>query len=139
MKFVAGKRPEWKGKPKASPLDSDIDFQKLRSMIIGGQMKPFQEAGIKVHDVEDGKRLNTKNPARLVRDHLRRILMEANLKPDYVITCRQTADPGVWGVWVVHEPREMAVGNKRMSPAHSGAKDRGCTRHPAGQEPEPIA
>jgi hypothetical protein len=107
-----GKQPEWKGKPKASPLDTDMEFQKLRNMIISGQMKPFQQAGIKVHDDVDGKRLKTKNPARLVRDHLNRILKKANLSPDYVVTCRQTSTPGESGIWVTHEPREMATTGK---------------------------
>src|SRR5579859_1813577 len=106
MKFVAGKRPKWKSKPKASSLDTDEEFLKLLTMILGGQMKPFQEAGIKVHEETDSKRFKTKNPARLVRDHLRRMLKEANLEPDYRITCRQTATPGEWGIWVLREPRD---------------------------------
>jgi hypothetical protein len=122
MKFIIGKPPEWKGKPKASPLDTDVDFLKLRTMILSGQMKPFQEAGIKVHDEVDGKRLKTKNPARLVRDHLRRILKDAHMEPDYVITCRQTSTPGEWGVWVLHEPRESAVGTKRIKSSENDGR-----------------
>jgi hypothetical protein len=112
MKFVAGKRPEWKGKPKASPLDTDVDFLQLRTMILGGRMKPFEEAGMLIHESTDGVRLNAKNPARLVRDHLRRILKESKLEPDFEITCRLTATPGEWGVWVKHLPREMALSEK---------------------------
>ena len=108
MKFVVGEPPKWKGKPKASPLDTDPAFLALRTLILSGNMKPFQEAGIRVHELEDGRRLKTKHPARLVRDRLRRVLQEAHIEPDYVITCRQTDNPGEWGIWVLHEPRDSA-------------------------------
>jgi hypothetical protein len=36
-------------------------------------------------------------------------LREASLEPDFIITCRQTSTPGEWGVWVTHEPRDMAT------------------------------
>jgi hypothetical protein len=109
VRFIGGKKPQWKGKPKTSPLDTDVEFLKLRTTILGGKLKPFEFTGIEVYEEQDSKRLKTKNPARLVRDHLRRILREANLEPDYSITCRETSTPGVWAVVVTHEPREMAV------------------------------
>jgi hypothetical protein len=109
MKFEAGKRPEWKGKPKASPLDTDVEFVKLRNLILTGQMKLPQEAGLKVHEETDCDRLKTKNPARLVRDHLCRTLKDANLAPDYKLTCRQTTTPGEWGIWVTRISREAAA------------------------------
>ena len=76
MKFVVGERPEWKGKPKASPLDTDVEFLQLRNLILQGQMSPFQEAGIKVHEETDGKRLKTRNPAPLafISSHPRRAI-----------------------------------------------------------------
>ena len=76
-------------------------------------MKPFEQAGLFISEIEDGKRLGAKNPARLVRDRLRRLLKETKLEPNFVLTCRQTADPGVWGVWVTYEPRESAIDKQR--------------------------
>jgi hypothetical protein len=128
MIFREGSKPEWKGKPKASPLDTDVVFLKLRNEILQGRFKPFEGKWIEIHDEADGARLQTKNPARLVRDHLRRILKDANLEPDYVVSCRQTATPGVWGVWVVREPRESAVAIKRIEESENDGRRR--TRHP---------
>jgi len=130
MKFIVGKRPEWKSKPKASPLDTDVEFLKLRNAILTGQLKPFEEAGIEVHEDTDGKRLKVKAPARLIRDHLNRMLKETKLEAEYAVTCRQTDTPGVWGVWVLHQPRESTIGVKR---------DGRRTRHPQENELEPIA
>jgi hypothetical protein len=101
MKFVEGNRPEWKGKPKASLLDTDAEFLELRKVILDGKMEPFQEVGVEVDEEADGKRLKTKNPARLVRDRLKRLLKEENLEALYKVTCRQTATPKKWGVWVL--------------------------------------
>lgn len=106
MKFKLGEMPKWKSKPKANPLDADTEFQKLCGVITGNQLKPLQYAGVFVDESVDGKRLKTKNPARLVRDHLRRFLKELHLEADYRVIARQTADPGVWAVGVVLEPRE---------------------------------
>ena len=100
MKFVMGQTPEWAGKPKASPLDDDADFQALRQVIISGSMKPSEEAGLYIHEIEDGKRLGAKNPARMVRDHLNRLLKDNEWEDSYRVTCRLTAQDGVWGVWV---------------------------------------
>jgi hypothetical protein len=100
VKFVIGQTPEWAGKPKASPLDNDADFQALRQAIIGGSMKPGEDAGLYIHETEDGMRLGAKNPARMVRDHLNRLLKDSELENSYRITCRLTAEDGVWGVWV---------------------------------------
>lgn len=124
MRFQTGKAPQWKGKPKASPLDADADYLKLRTKILSGTMKPSEQAGVYIDQAEDGKRLGAKNPARLVRDHLRRLLKETNLEPDFVITCRQTAEPGVWGVWVTYEPREGTVGKQGSHTASQGGRRR---------------
>lgn len=106
MKFQLGQMPKWKSKPKPNPLDADAEFQKLCSVITNGSLKPMQYAGVFINEATDGKRLKTKNPSRLVRDHLRRFLKELNLESDYRVIARQTADPGVWAVGVVLEPRE---------------------------------
>lgn len=108
MRFQTGSKPQWAGKPKTTTLDGDPDFQK-RAKILSNTMKPFEEAGLVVEEKADGERLQTKNPARLVRDHLRRLLKQVNLEADFSITCRQTQEPGVWGVWVRYEPREAAL------------------------------
>jgi hypothetical protein len=108
-----GQHPVWKGKPKLSPLDVHPEFLKMQAAILQGQLRPFEEAGIEIRMTEDGQRLKAKNPARLVRDRLRRVLKEQRLEPDYEITCRLTENPGVWGVWVKHIPRESAYGLKR--------------------------
>lgn len=100
MKFAMGKTPEWKGKPKSSPLDDDADFQKLVSKVTSGAMKQNDEAGLYIHEIEDGKRLGAKNPARMVRDHLNRILRENELEGDYQVTCRRTIENHVWAVWI---------------------------------------
>jgi hypothetical protein len=100
LKFVIGHAPEWAGKPKASPLDDDADFQALRQTIISGSIKPGEQAGLYINEFEGGKRLGAKNPARMVRDHLNRLLKENELENAYRVTCRLTADDRVWGVWV---------------------------------------
>lgn len=109
MKFKLGEMPKWKGKPKANPLDTDIEFQKLCHVITSNTLKPMQYAGVYIHESEDGKRLKAKNPARLVRDHLRKFLRELKLEADYRVIARQTADPGVWAVGVILEPREASL------------------------------
>ena len=63
MKFATGQTPVWKGKPKSSPLDDDEDFQKLVTKITTGAMKPLDGgAGLYINQVEDGKRLPSKEP-----------------------------------------------------------------------------
>jgi hypothetical protein len=121
MRFQAGKKPQWKSKPKTSPLDSDADFLKLKAKILSGKMKPFEEAGLLIDD-SDGKRLGTKNPARLVRDRLRRILEETNLAADFDITCRLTAEPGVWGVWITYAPRAKGTAQDRVDEASQAGR-----------------
>ena len=100
MKFVMGQTPEWKGKPKASPLDGDADFQQLKQVIISGSMKRNEQAGLYVHEIEDGKRLGLKYPARTVRDTLNRLLKDNELEANYKVTCRLTAEDDIWGVFV---------------------------------------
>jgi hypothetical protein len=114
MKYETGPQPKWKGKPKASPLDTDTEFLKLRNDILSGRFAEFEERGLLIHEHADAKRLQAKNPARLVRDHLRRILKDARLEADYAITCRQTVNPDEWGVWVTHVPRESVYGAERV-------------------------
>ena len=121
MRFRAGSKPQWKGKPKTSPLDADADFLKLRAKILSGTMKPFEEAGLYV-DPSDGERLRTRHPARLVRDHLRRLLKDASLEASFDLTCRQTAEPGVWGVWVTYVPREGAGKQQRHAASQGGRR-----------------
>ena len=99
MRFATGQTPEWAGKPKASTLDTDADFQNLKALILSGKMEPAG-AGLYVDEVEDGNRLGAKNPARMVRDHLNRLIKDNGLEHRYDITCRRTAQDGVWGVWV---------------------------------------
>jgi hypothetical protein len=123
MRFQSGQKPQWKSKPKVSPLDGDAEFLKLRSKILSGTMKPFEEAGLFV-DASDGDRLGTKNPARLVRDYLRRVLKDASLEADFDLTCRQTSEPGVWGVWLTYEPRESAATEERARAARQGGRRR---------------
>lgn len=100
MKFVMGQIPEWKGKPKASPLDGDTDFQQLKQAIASGSIRRNDHVGLYVHEIEDGLRLGAKNPARMVRDHLNRFLTENELEANYKVTCRLTAEDHVWGVFV---------------------------------------
>ena len=94
MQFVKGPTPKWKSKPKSSPLDSDIEFQKLCLAITSNTLKPLEWAGIYVNQSSDAIRLEAKHPARLVRDHLRRFLRELNLESDYRLIARQTNEPG---------------------------------------------
>ena len=63
-------------------------------------MKVQEQAGLLVHEVEDGKRLGAKNPARMVRDALNRMLKDNDLEKNYIVICRRTADDRMWGVWV---------------------------------------
>jgi hypothetical protein len=101
MEFVVGATPVWKGKPKSSPLDTDTNFQKLVNEITSGVLKADGPgAGLYVQEIADGERLRAKNPARMVRDALNRILKEQQLEESYNVTCRQTVDDGVWAVWV---------------------------------------
>jgi len=101
MKFAMGQVPEWKPKPKASPLDHDVDFQKLLEKVTSGAVELNDGgAGVYIDQTADGKRLGAKNPARMVRDHLNRILEERELQTEYRVTCRQTAEEDVWAVWV---------------------------------------
>ena len=65
MRFVEGRMPEWAGKARGSVLDQDTNFQTLRQKILGGGMKIREQAGLLVHEVEDGKRLGEKAAAAL--------------------------------------------------------------------------
>jgi hypothetical protein len=107
MKLIDGK-PQWKGKPKASALDNDLEYIKLRNTILGGKMKPFEQKALIV-SVSDGERLGSKHPERLVRDHLQRFIRSINAEADYSVTCRQTNVPGEWGVVVSYEPPNLAA------------------------------
>ena len=109
MKLIHGAPPKWKSKPKASPLDTDVDFLSLCNDILRGKIGEFEQRTLMVHEETDGKRLNTKHPARLVADHLRKMMRAANLEAEYTITRRQTDTPGEWGVMVTHEPPEAMV------------------------------
>jgi hypothetical protein len=114
MNFAMGPTPEWKGKPKASPLDGDADFQELVAKITSGSLEVGGEgAGLFINQVEDGKRLGAKNPARMVRDHVNRILKQNELEDDHDVTCRQTKYEGVWAVWVTR--LDVAGPNRRKS------------------------
>jgi hypothetical protein len=73
MKLVKGDPPKWKSKLKASPLDTDVEFLKLQSIILTGKLGPFEQIGMLIYEDADGKGLKTKNPARLVRDRLNRL------------------------------------------------------------------
>jgi hypothetical protein len=95
-----GPKPEWAPRPQASPLDDDEAFQALRQAIINGSIRTQEQAGLYINEVDDGRRLGAKNPARMVRDTLIRFLKENKLEGSYSITCRRTAEDGMWGVWV---------------------------------------
>lgn len=112
MKLVKGDPPRWKSKPKANPLDTEVEFLKLQSIILTGKLGPFEQIGRLNYEDADGKRLKTKHPARLVRDRLNRVIKNANLGAEYEVTTRQTDTPGEWGVWVKHEPPEAFVAIK---------------------------
>lgn len=94
-----GQTPEWAGKPKRSSLDDDADFQLLLQKIMNGDI-PAEGAGVYIHEVDDGKRLGAKHPARMVRDHVNRQLKERNLDGSYRVTCRHTIEEHVWAVWI---------------------------------------
>lgn len=113
MEFAIGSMPQWKSKPKTSPLDADVEYQKLCGVISNGSLKPLEYAGVYVNESADAKRLGTKHPARLVRDHLRRLLRATRLESDYRLICRQTNERGLWAVGVVFEPKEMAQSAKK--------------------------
>jgi hypothetical protein len=112
MKFEIGVMPNWKSKPKRSTLDTDIEYQKLCHVITNNTLMPGQYAGVYINEVADAERLQAKNPARLVRDHLRRFLRGLNLEADYRIIARQTNQPGIWAVGVVLGPREALLSRK---------------------------
>jgi hypothetical protein len=112
MKLIHGAPPKWKSKPKASPLDTDVDFLNLRNYILRGKMGEFEQKTLILHEEIDGPRLNTKHPERLVRDHLNKILKAANLSTEYQVTTRQTDSPGEWGVMVTRQPPEAMVSQK---------------------------
>jgi len=99
VRFAEGQPPKGKGKPKSSPLDGDSDFQELAAKVMHG-MKPRESAGIFIDQVADGKRLGAKNPARMVRDHMNRLLSENEFADLHTVTCFQTEKDGVWAVWV---------------------------------------
>ena len=84
------------------PLNVSIyqPIQSLRQVIISGNMKPNEQVGLCIHEIEDGKRFRAKNPARMVRDHLNGLLKDDGWENSYRVTCRLTAQDGVWGVWV---------------------------------------
>ena len=113
MKFTIGKPPEWAGKPKASPLDEDVDFQKLVKMIKAGELKPGEEAGLYINEVADGRRLKAKNPARMVRDTINRLLAELDATEDYNVTTRRTSKEGDWGVWITRLAIEVVRSRRR--------------------------
>lgn len=115
MKFKLGETPKWKRKPKVSPLDSDTEFLKLCNVISSNTLRPGGSAWIYLNQNADSLRLKTKHPARLVRDRVRRFLRELQLEADYRLVARETADPGIWAVGVILEPREAALSTAAAS------------------------
>jgi hypothetical protein len=105
MRFKQGEAPAAKTKVKTNPLDSDQDFLRLRAKIVNGQFGMYEEAGLYVHDEEDGKRLGVKGAARMVRDHIRRVLRAYQVEQDYKLTLKQTNEPGEWAVWLTYRPK----------------------------------
>jgi len=105
MKFVGpgGKVPERKKKEILSKLEQVEDYLALRQAVLGGRMKPMQEACI-LFGPEDAKRLNYKYPARVASDGLKRMLRSAGLNVDYSVVKYETDTPGIWCVKVRYEP-----------------------------------
>lgn len=113
MKLIDGK-PQWKSKPKASPLDNDVEYIKLRNTISGGKMKPFEQKTLIV-TAADIERLGSKHPERLIFDRLKRFIREINAEAEYRVVCRQTNVPGEWGVAVSFEPPNAVAAQTHRS------------------------
>ena len=100
MRYARGQQPTWKSKPKASPLDTDSEFQKLIRGVTKGTIPRAGGSVIYIDQVEDGKRFGVKNPARMARDQLNRKIADLGLESKYVVTCRQTDVENEWAVLV---------------------------------------
>jgi hypothetical protein len=106
VKLIHGK-PQFKGKPKHSPLDTCEPYLMLKHRIFAGLMAPQDRAGLEISE-DDAKQLGVKNAGRVVRDHITRFLKRSNLLADYRVTWRSMANGNTY-VGVVHEP----AGEKR--------------------------
>jgi hypothetical protein len=105
MKLLHGK-PEFKGKPKRSPLDTNEQYMILKQHIASGKMRAQEWVGMEVTE-SDAKQLGVKNAGRLVKDHLTRFLKRSNLLSDYRVTWRLLANGNPY-VGVVFEPPIVA-------------------------------
>jgi len=99
LRYARGVRPVWKGKPKASPLDTEDEFQKFIGDITRGDV-PENGLTLYVDQEADGKRWGVKNAWRVVRDQVNRRLEDLGVENKYTVTCRQTENDGEWGVQV---------------------------------------
>jgi hypothetical protein len=112
MRIVHGK-PQFKGKPKRSPLDTCEPYLLLKQHIAAGKMAPQQIIGLELTEA-DAKEFGVKNVGRLVKDHLTRFLKRNNLLADYRVTWRTLANGDTY-VGVVYEP-PMVVPKPKRTP-----------------------
>jgi hypothetical protein len=101
MQLIQGK-PQFKGKPKRSPLDTCEPYLLLKQRIAAGKMKPQEIQGLELTE-SDAREFEVKNVGRFVKDHLTRFLKNANLMSEYRVTWRTLANGNSY-VGVVYEP-----------------------------------
>jgi hypothetical protein len=131
VKLIEGTPPRRKRKPKSTPLDSYEPYLKLRSLILNGKMRPFQQVGI-LFDREDSDKLEMKWPWRTVAERIRNLVKELGLESDYKIVKYETDTPGVWFVRVDYVPPVSKAGGasnqspprKKVPEAHKSTSTR---------------
>jgi hypothetical protein len=107
-------RPQFKGKPKSSPLDTCEPYLLLKQTIAAGKMKPMEARGLELTE-PDAKQLKVKSvrhAGRMVRDHLNRWLKRSGLSTDYWVEWRTMANGNQYA-GVVHEPANVVPAEQR--------------------------
>lgn len=104
--------PKRKSKPKPNVLDTREEYLKVKAIVLGGKMKPFEEVGL-YFDATDVKNLQLKFPWRAAAESLRRAIKDAGLSSDYRVQKYETTTPGVWIVRVTYEPPTVASRGSR--------------------------
>lgn len=95
--------PERKRKQITSALEEHEEYLKIKSVILGGRMRPMQSAIITMGP-DDAKKLGYKWPWRTTVDSLRRLVKSMGLEKDFSIRKYETSNSGTWAIVATYEP-----------------------------------